>query len=56
VVWSPSYFAAPCGGAPQTIIKQYVENQRGVRHDGTPRGPDIIGAAIPRLKTGACAN
>ena len=29
VLWSPSYFAASCGGAPLSIIKQYVENQRG---------------------------
>lgn len=28
VLWSPSYFAASCGGAPLSIIKQYVENQR----------------------------
>jgi putative transposase len=28
VLWSPSYFAASCGGAPLDIIKQYVENQR----------------------------
>jgi putative transposase len=27
-LWSPSYFAASCGGAPLSIIKQYVENQR----------------------------
>ena len=26
--WSPSYFAASCGGAPQSIIKEYIENQR----------------------------
>lgn len=26
--WSPSYFAASCGGAPLTIIKQYIEQQR----------------------------
>ncbi|WP_405147452.1 IS200/IS605 family transposase [Sphaerisporangium sp. NBC_01403] len=26
--WSPSYFAASCGGAPLTIIKQYIEHQR----------------------------
>ena len=25
--WSPSYFAASCGGAPLTIIKQYIEQQ-----------------------------
>ncbi len=27
-LWSPSYFAASCGGAPLSIIKRYVENQR----------------------------
>mgnify|MGYP000011737095 CR=1 FL=1 len=27
-LWSPSYFAASCGGAPLDIIKQYVEQQR----------------------------
>ena len=26
-LWSPSYFAASCGGAPISIIKQYIENQ-----------------------------
>ena len=25
--WSPSYVAASCGGAPLTIIKQYIEQQ-----------------------------
>ena len=28
VLWSSSYFAASCGGAPLSIIRQYVENQR----------------------------
>jgi putative transposase len=27
VLWSPSYFAASCGGAPIEIIKQYIQNQ-----------------------------
>jgi hypothetical protein len=27
-LWSPSYFAGSCGGAPMSIIRQYVENQR----------------------------
>ena len=27
-LWSPSYFAASCGGAPSAIVKQYIENQR----------------------------
>lgn len=27
VVWSPSYFACSCGGAPVEIIKKYIEKQ-----------------------------
>ncbi|WP_280892236.1 IS200/IS605 family transposase [Streptomyces sp. LBL] len=26
--WSPSYFAASCGGAPLPVIKEYIENQK----------------------------
>lgn len=25
--WSPSYFAGACGGAPLTVIRQYIEQQ-----------------------------
>lgn len=28
VLWSPSYFASSCGGAPIAIIKQYIEQQK----------------------------
>ena len=28
VLWSPSYFAASCGGAPIAIIKHYIEQQQ----------------------------
>lgn len=28
VLWSPSYFASSCGGAPLQIIRQYIEAQR----------------------------
>jgi len=28
VLWSPSYLAASCGGAPLGIIKQYLEQQK----------------------------
>ena len=28
VLWSPSYVAASCGGAPLDIVKDYVETQR----------------------------
>jgi len=27
-LWSPSYFAASCGEAPLSVIRQYVEQQR----------------------------
>ena len=27
-LWSPSYFAGSCGGAPLTIIRQYIEQQQ----------------------------
>ena len=27
-LWSPSYFAGSCGGAPLTVIRQYIENQQ----------------------------
>jgi putative transposase len=27
-LWSPSYFAASCGGAPISVIRQYIEQQR----------------------------
>lgn len=28
VLWSPSYFAASCGGAPIDILRQYIEQQK----------------------------
>lgn len=28
VLWAPSYFAASCGGAPVSIIRQYIEQQK----------------------------
>ena len=27
-LWSPSYFASSCGGAPLDIVKKYVQKQR----------------------------
>jgi putative transposase len=27
-LWSPSYFAASCGGAPLDVIRQYIADQR----------------------------
>ncbi len=28
VLWSPSYLASSCGGAPIALIKQYIEQQQ----------------------------
>jgi len=28
VLWSPSYFAGSCGGAPITVIRKYIEEQQ----------------------------
>ena len=27
ILWSPSYFAGSCGGAPISVLKQYIQNQ-----------------------------
>lgn len=27
-LWSPSYFAGACGGAPLAVIRQYIEQQK----------------------------
>ncbi len=31
-LWSPSYFAGSCGGAPLEVIKKYIENQKTPTH------------------------
>ncbi|MJM93093.1 hypothetical protein DN723_09435, partial [Shigella sonnei] len=28
VLWSPGYFANSCGGAPISVIRQYIEQQQ----------------------------
>ena len=43
-IWSSSYFAGSCGGAPIDIIKQYIEQQ-----NRTPENKPYI----PHLKEGA---
>lgn len=35
-LWSPSYFAASCGGAPLGIIQDYVRNQRAPAAESVP--------------------
>jgi len=29
VLWSRAYFVSSCGGAPLSVIKEYIENQQG---------------------------
>jgi hypothetical protein len=41
VLWSPSYFAASCGGAPIRILKEYIEQQNHQM---------LSGALYPRTK------
>lgn len=33
-LWSPSYFAASVGGAPLSVLKQYIQNQSRPRRAG----------------------
>jgi putative transposase len=30
-LWSPSYFVGSVGGAPITVLRQYIEGQNGLR-------------------------
>lgn len=51
VLWSPSYFAASCGGAPISIVRQYVEQQRRASRDArTPIPPRPEGRGISEKK------
>ncbi len=31
VLWSPSYFAASCGGAPRNTLKSYIQQHKTPR-------------------------
>ena len=31
-LWSPSYFAASCGGAPINVLKAYIQSQKSPAH------------------------
>jgi putative transposase len=38
--WSPSYFPGSCGGAPLTIVKDYIANQKRPDEEGLPACPE----------------
>ncbi|WP_152990341.1 IS200/IS605 family transposase [Sphaerimonospora mesophila] len=41
--WSPSYFAASCGGAPLSVIKEYIETRNArTSRPGGKRGREAI--------------
>jgi len=46
MLWSPSYFAGSCGGAPISVIRQYIEHQKspgGVASHPLPKGRGLPG-------------
>ena len=47
-VWSPSYFAASCGDAPISILRQYIEQGAGAAP-----GADVV--MVPRKVLEACS-
>ncbi len=49
VLWSPSYVAASCGGAPISIIRHYVEQQQTPDEQLTPCRPDLEDRVLVRF-------
>jgi putative transposase len=48
VLWSPSYFAASCGGAPLSVIAEYIQSQREAAQGRSRVPPRPEGRGIPR--------
>jgi putative transposase len=48
VLWSPSYFAASCGGVPLSVIAEYVKSQREAAKGRSRVPPHPEGRGIPR--------
>jgi putative transposase len=46
--WSPSYFAASCGGAPLAVVKEYIENQKRPGQGQPCRPVHLRGSKQPR--------
>jgi putative transposase len=43
-LWSPSYFAASCGGAPLSVIAEYIKSQRETPLPPPPQRRGLRGA------------
>jgi putative transposase len=41
VLWSPSYFAGSCAGAPLSIVAEYIRNQREAAASPRPQGRGV---------------
>ena len=50
VLWSPSYFTASCGGAPLSVIAEYVKSQRGAAGNRSRIPPRPEGRGFQREK------
>ena len=50
VLWSPSHFAASCGGAPLSVIAEYVKSQRGAARSRSRIPPRPEGRGFQRGK------
>lgn len=48
VLWSPSYFAASCGGAPLSVVAEYVKSQRDASQGRSRVPPRPERRGIPR--------
>lgn len=48
VLWSPSYFAASCGGAPLSVVAEYVKSQREASQGRSRVPPRPERRSIPR--------
>jgi len=48
VLWSPSYFAASCGGAPLSVVAEYVKSQRETSQGRSRVPPRPERRSIPR--------
>jgi putative transposase len=45
-LWSPSYFAGSCGGAPIEVIRKYIEGQNSPRNSGEHPPPNELGGIL----------
>lgn len=48
VLWSPSYFAAPCGSAPLSVVADYVKSKREAAKGRSRVPPPPEGRGLPR--------